>query len=107
MAEQFSADDKELLERAAAWNEFSELRDCSASAVIKVAQERGIEFATAVLYDRLLRHPEHGAFYRRCSSHSDTVTVPDIVGIIPGAFYREHRNTGANGARVVEILDGM
>jgi len=107
MVEQFPAEDKELLARAAAWDQFRELSDCAPASLLKVAQRHGLEFATAVLYDRVLRHREHGAFFQRTRSRCESANVTGLVGIIPGAFYREHKNTGADGARVAAILHSM
>jgi hypothetical protein len=65
---QFSADDKQLLARAAAWDQCQQLSDCSPPALSKLAQQHGMEFATAVLYDRVLRHPHHRALFDRILS---------------------------------------
>lgn len=106
--DEISADDKDLLARAAAWDQCQALSDCSSPKLAEVAQKQGLEFATAVLYDRLLRHPEHGAFFQRVWDQNNArVDDPMRVGIIPGAFYREHQNTGADGARIVAIVKSM
>lgn len=66
----------------------------------------GLETATALLYDRILKRPENRAFL-------DSVLMGPppappmhsiIVGIVPGAFYREHPHTGADGARIAALL---
>lgn len=106
--DEISANDKELLERAAAWDQCQTLPDCSSLKLGEIAQKHGLEFATAVLYDRLLRHPEHGAFFQRVRNQNNfRVDNPVRVGIIPGAFYREHRDTGADGARIIDIVKSM
>jgi hypothetical protein len=75
---------------------------------LEVFREHGLDFATALLFDRLLKHPNHSGFYRRVQSGSEVLSgkLP-LVGIVPGAFYREHKNTGANGARVAAILKSI
>ena len=99
------AEDRDLLERAAAWQECPGLRDCSPSKLSEVAHEKGLEFATAVLYDRVLRCPEHRTFLQRVDATKLAVAVdPPLVGIIPGAFYLEHKNTGADGAHLAGVL---
>lgn len=106
--DEISADDKDLLARAAAWDQCQTLPDCSSLKLRKIAQEHSLEFATAVLYDRLLRHPEHDAFFERVRSQNNfRIGDPVHVGIIPGAFYREHQDTGADGARIMAIVKSM
>jgi len=97
-----------LLARAGAWEECPEVRDCSPARLAQITREHTIEFATAVLYDRVLRDARHREFFeevRACGA--GTRVKPALVGIVPGAFYREHKrwNTGADGAHLAKILD--
>ena len=104
-SEEFCAEDRDLLERAAAWQECPSLRDCSPPRLSKVAHEQGLEFATAVLHDRVLRLSENRTFLQRVNAIKPAVaTDPPLVGIIPGAFYLEHKNTGADGEQIATIL---
>jgi hypothetical protein len=105
---QFSGEDRQLLGRVAACNQCVELRDCSQVKFLEVFHEHGLDFATALLFERLLKHPNHSRFYRRVQSGCEVLSgkLP-LVGIVPGAFYREHKNTGADGARVAAILKSM
>jgi hypothetical protein len=105
---QFSSEDKELLRRTAAFEQCPELRDCSQYKLLDISRAHGLDFATALLFDRLLNHPEHSAFYKRVQAGPEAVPgeLP-IVGIVPGAFYREHKNTGADGARLAAILKSI
>jgi hypothetical protein len=104
-SEERCAEDRDLLERAAAWQECPSLRDCSPPKISKVAHEQGLEFATAVLHDRVLRLPENRAFLQRVNAIKPVLANDfPIVGIIPGAFYLEHNNTGADGAQIATIL---
>ena len=101
---EFSAEEKNLLVRAAAWGESPLLADCTPEKLSVVAQQHGLEFATALLYDRVLNHPEHRAFFQRVKENTAPVVLPPpLVGIIPGAFYLEQKNTGADGARLAAI----
>jgi hypothetical protein len=105
---QFSSEDKELLARAEAFEQCRELRDCSQSILLEISRAHGLDFTTALLFDRLLNHAEHSAFYRRVQSSSEVLSGDTaLVGIVPGAFYREHKNTGADGARLAAILTAM
>ena len=106
--EAISAEDKDLLARAAAWEPCPTLNDCSPLKLTEVAHEQGLEFATAVLYDRVLRDVEHRTFFQQVqTSDANAPIQPMLVGIIPGAFYREHKNTGADGARLAAIFKSM
>ena len=105
---QFSAEDLELLERASGWQHYPDLLNCTPGRLSEVAKTHGLDFATAVLYDRVLQHPVHRSFFERVSAGGESsVTKPLLVGIIPGAFYLEHSNTGADGARIVEIFKSL
>lgn len=105
---QFSSEDKELLARAAAFEHCRELGSCSQINLLEISRAHSLDFATALLFDRLLAQPEHSAFYKRVQIASEPAfgEIP-LVAIVPGAFYREHKNTGADGARVATILKSM
>ena len=102
------AGDRDLLTHAATSTDCPTLRDCTASQIINVARDQGIEFATALLYDRVLRSPENGTFFQQVNaSRRAIVGNPPLVGIIPGAFYLEHKNTGADGSQLAVILESI
>jgi hypothetical protein len=105
---QFSSEDKELLARAATFEQCRELRDCSQLKLLEISRAHGLDFATALLFDRLLNHPQHSAFYRQVQSSPEVLNgnAPGVA-IVPGAFYREHKKTGADGARLAAILKSM
>lgn len=100
--------DSELLTQAAAARECPTLADCSRFAIQKLAQREGTEFATALLFDRVLRHTPNRDFFERmqCPPEVHTGELP-LIGLAPGAFYREHNNTGADGAEVTKILESI
>jgi hypothetical protein len=105
---QFSSEDKELLSRAAAFEHCRELGACSQTNLLEISRAHSPDFATALLFERLLTQPVHSAFYERVHRASEFLNceIP-MVGIVPGAFYREHKNTGADGARLAAILKSM
>ena len=106
--EELFAEDRDLLERASVADECPTLRECSPPALGKVARDQGLDFATALLYDRVLRFPEHLALFQQVNARSLSVLAdPPLVGIIPGAFYLEHQNTGADGAQLATILKSI
>ena len=106
--EAISAEDKDLLAHAAAWESCPTLGDCSPMKLAEVAHKQGVEFATAVLYDRVLRNVEHRTFFQQVQTSDPYAPIqPALVGIIPGAFHREHKNTGADGARLAAIVKSL
>ncbi len=71
-------------------------------------QSVGPDLATAILYDRVSRAPANAAFLRSVSAVGDTATLDaDLIGVVPGAFHREHRHTGADGARILALARQM
>ncbi len=97
-----SAEDARILARAGTWD--GAARD--ALAFPEITREHGLDFATAVLYERLARVPANAEFLRdSCAAASPSADT--LIGVVPGAFYREHRNTGADGARVLAIAEKL
>ncbi|EDY20941.1 hypothetical protein CfE428DRAFT_1234 [Chthoniobacter flavus Ellin428] len=95
-------DDKRLLAAAAAHAEDRDLASLSAPRLADLAHREGLDFATAVLYDRVQRVPANAAFWQAAQQPPAELNA-DLIGIVPGAFHRQHRNTGADGARVLAI----
>ena len=103
-----SAEDKDLLARAASWDQCASLADCSPLKLKELTQTEGIEFATAVLYDRVLRNETNRRFFTRVQNIDPVQAIqPTLIGIVPGAFYREHKHSGADGASLVAIGKAM
>ena len=85
-----------LQQKAAAWVGNEDFQE--------IARQGGLDFATAVLHDRLLRKAECGDFFRTvCEAKAEPEIHADVIGVVPGAFYETHRDTGADGARVLSI----
>jgi hypothetical protein len=103
---QLGDEEKALLERAARWPEHALWTDLTAETLRRVAVVQGHDFAVALLYDRLRRSPEHGPFIRQvevlCPAETGTWSRATLA-IIPGAFYHERPETGANGQRLLTI----
>jgi hypothetical protein len=66
----------------------------SSDSLARIARDRGIDFATALFYDRIRRSPEHGPFITEVEAlEPDIHTLPRLAGkilIAPSAYYREH-----------------
>src|SRR4051812_26404883 len=102
-------DEYDLLDRAADWPQYPCRSDLTAEVLRQVAAAHGYDFAVAVLYDRLRRSPEHGPFIRRVDRGTDdnAETLPGVLAIVPGAFYRERPDTGADGRRLVAVAERL
>lgn len=95
------AAEAELLARAACWPNCPSLAELTPQVLQGISAQQGMDFATAILYDRLQRDRpfpslkgEEAFANRNCSS---------LVAVVPGAFYQEYRHTGADGERVLAI----
>lgn len=104
-AEQFSAADRELLAKAAGESRFVDGRELNVATLGEVAAREGLEFATALAYDRVLREPRNRAFFDLVASSRGERIHPEVsFAIVPGAFWQMHQHSGADGARLVRIL---
>jgi hypothetical protein len=95
-----------LLTMAASWcaNERQTLASLTPSELARIAGTRGLDFATAVFHEAALRAEESAALFARIESADVKAMVkPDLIAVVPGAFHREHPNSGADGARVLTI----
>ena len=54
-----------LFQRAAAFSELASLADCTSEAMQRVTCAHGVDFATALLYDRFRKSPAHIPFITR------------------------------------------
>lgn len=104
-ASEFPAADRALFASAAQWLDASAAMLASPDWPRRLAAERGIDVATAGLREhlrregRLIRGSEDG-------NHSPAEDYSDVaqgaaLAIVPGAFYREYPQTGADGAALI------
>jgi hypothetical protein len=104
-AEQFSAGDRELLKQAAEQPHLGNCRELNVANLGEIAAREGIEFATALAYDRVLRQARNREFFDLAARSSGERIDPEVLfAIVPGAFYQVHKHSGADGARLVRIL---
>jgi hypothetical protein len=92
-------DEARLLTEVASWDG----PPLTAATVAEIARERGLNFATALLHEHLVRLPENAGFLRAVRSGKCLPPKDILLGVVPGAFHREHRHTGADGARVLAM----
>lgn len=109
----FPANDEErsLLARAAKAPASADWTDLTEDTLRVTAAEYGIDFATAVLFDRLVRSREHGPFIEQLhaplpAEENGRAGLPTVV-IVPGAFYLEERASGADGHFLMEELSRL
>jgi hypothetical protein len=96
-------DEHELLAQAEEWPEDRSWPELTRSSLSRIADAQGLDFATALLYQRLRQSGRHGPFIRRVEellsrSPRETGQLDVLLAIAPGAFYRELPGTGADGA---------
>jgi hypothetical protein len=68
-----------------------------------ITLERGVDFATVLLYDRIRRSGVHAEFIEKVEAFEPGPTLPRIGGkmlVAPAAFYREHPRFGGDGRMV-------
>ena len=98
--------DARLLAVAAAWcaDEKRPLASLTPGALAEIARTRGIDFATAVFHEAALRVERNAELLRAIeSADPQAMERPDLFAVVPGAFHREHPDSGADGRRVVDI----
>jgi hypothetical protein len=116
-----SHDETGLIDRASDWPDYLELDDLTADTLRQVTLREGIDFTTALLYDRIRRSKAHGPLIQRlevyaksqkeefnrfgergCVSALSKIQRDLKIVIVPGAFYVESPQSGADGRQVIE-----
>jgi hypothetical protein len=103
--------ERELLARAARWPAYPSWADLTEETLRRVTREEGLDFATAVLYDRIVRTPPHSEFIKQLATQESPglqsvaevvrLQLPMVV-VVPGAFYRDDARSGGDGRFVME-----
>ena len=91
-----------LLQQTADFSALPALADCTAEALRRVTREHGVDFATALLYDRFRRSPAHAPFIARMETLLAAAPGPKLavdwkLFIVPGALYVERPALGSGG----------
>jgi hypothetical protein len=101
-----STEDARLLAMAAAWwaDERKEFADLTPARLADIARSRGMDFATAVFHEAALRVAKNAELLSgiECVDPRQ-MERPDLIAVVPGAFHREHPDSGADGRRVLAI----
>jgi hypothetical protein len=101
-----------LLQRAAGWKEGIALENLDDETLRRITREQGGDFATALLFDRFRKSPQHSDFIRRIDSlrgaqAPSAQKIDARVVIVPGALYIEKPEMGGDGRIVREVAESL
>jgi hypothetical protein len=98
-----------LVQRVADWAARTQPEAFNERFLSELAVAEGIDFATALLYHQIVTSPLHGPFVRRIETmrRAARQNLRLAVAVVPGAFYREHPQTGADGKRLREAAAAL
>jgi hypothetical protein len=70
-----------------------------------LTQERGVDFATAALYEALRAHPQHGAFAAQIESLAPPREggAAGVLALVPGLVWEDYPQLGADGQLVMDV----
>jgi len=110
--EELSPADRSLLEQVAKCREYGDLQDLTEEKLCSITDTRGIDFATALLYDRVVSSAEHCGAIEELKKLRNVSTAeflaPDVtLAVAPGAFYLEYPETGADGAKILNAAETL
>jgi hypothetical protein len=80
------------------------------SVLAELTREHGVDFATALWYDRVRSAEPHRAFIEAVEALDADAALPPTsarVLVAPAAFWREYPQFGADGAAVLEVARGL
>jgi hypothetical protein len=80
------------------------------AVLAQVTREHGVDFATALWYDRVRSAEPHRAFIEAVEAlDADAVLPPTFARLLlaPAAFWREYPQFGADGAAVLAVARGL
>lgn len=106
-----SSEDQALFERVERDGGAPALEDLSAEVLAAIADREGIDFATALLFKSLCASDQHQDFIRRVENNQEASDEPIETNyrivIVPGAFYREFPQSGADGRLVIQTAHDL
>lgn len=105
---QNSESETSLLQRAADWSSHATIESLTAETLQQITKNEGVDFATALLFDRFSKSKRHAEFIQRIESLRDCSSVTSAaidakVVIVPGALYQERPDMGGDGRLVREV----
>ena len=104
--------EQELLRRVDAWSGPFDLGELDDQSLARISRSEGVDFATALLYRAIRVSADHAAFVERMEAMWDQTSpvcnqLDAAFVIAPGAFYREHPETGADGRRLCDLAASL
>ncbi|HTI71264.1 MAG TPA: hypothetical protein VMF06_14940 [Candidatus Limnocylindria bacterium] len=103
-----SEEDRRLIAEAEEWPGYAGLEVNASAKLAELSRIKGLEYATAVLYNQLQRRGLRDHLFQRIQSAQNPMPAePVVVGLVPGAFHREHQDTGADGVVVTGIVNSL
>ncbi len=108
----FPEDELALLSKAARWPEHPAFESMTSDSLCQVTKREGVDFATALLFDRLCNSPKHTRLIQRLDALREpgARTEPGIdarVVVVPGALYHERPDLGGDGRLVREVAESL
>lgn len=104
---ELTASDQELIQRAGRFAGWGDYRELTVEVLAKVAREQGLEFATALAYARVWHSQSTRELMEEMDFAPERLGKEPLFVIVPGAFYKRHRNTGADGGKLVCLIEQM
>lgn len=109
--------DSDVLTKVASWPAYPSLDELTHKSVGHVVAIHGIDFATALIFDRLCKSPGRAGTFAgmdgtdQCDADSTFDVageeLPSQLAIVPGAFYCEKRHRGADGHLIREEAEKL
>ena len=101
-----------LRQRVAAWPECPTLESLKSETLRHITQQEGVDFATALLFDRFCKSPERSKFIQQINALRQSPSplpaeIDATVVIVPGALYLERPDMGGDGRIVREVATGL
>lgn len=102
-----------LLQRAASWPDNSVLEVLDAAVLRQVTKQQGIDFATALLFDRFRKSSRRSAFICQIDALRDIARsqaqpcIDARVVIVPAALYVERPDMSGDGRMIREVAEGF
>lgn len=99
-----------LRQRAATWPEWPTLESLNSETLRQITRQQGVDFATALLFDRFCKSPERSEFIQQIDAlrqvpGSLPASIDAKVVIVPGALYLERPDMGGDGRIVREVAN--
>jgi hypothetical protein len=112
MTPEFTDTDLALLQQVSASPLFKSLPELDDASLCRISRAEDVDFATALLYRAIRTSAEHGPFVDRMEEllHEDSANhrrLDAVFVVAPGAFYREHPETGADGKTLCGMAAAM